>query len=133
VGCLIDTSVFVAWEREQLDPSALLTKRAHEAVALSAITASELLHGVHRASTPAQRAKREAFVEALLAALPIFGFDLDVARVHARLWSDLRSRGEMIGAHDLLIAATAISHGCIVATRNVREFARVADLQVEIW
>ena len=56
-----------------------------------------------------------------------------MARVHARIWADLRTRGELIGAHDMLIAATALHHGLAIATRNEREFRRVADLRVETW
>jgi predicted nucleic acid-binding protein len=36
----------------------------------------------------------------------------------------------MIGAHDLIIAATALSHGCAVLTTNAAEFARVPGLEV---
>jgi tRNA(fMet)-specific endonuclease VapC len=62
---LIDTSVLVAWEREGR-PSDVPTDAV---VAISAITASELLHGVHRASTAQRRHRRELWVEAILASL----------------------------------------------------------------
>ena len=44
--------------------------------------------------------------------------------------SILISRGMMIGAHDLLIAATALSLGHEVGTLNVSEFSRVSGLIV---
>jgi tRNA(fMet)-specific endonuclease VapC len=134
VGYLIDTSIFIAWERDELTAERVLNEeRGSEPVALSVVTASELLHGVHRAATAAQRGKREAFVGALLTSIPVLPVDLDVARVHARVWSDLRSRGELIGAHDLWIAATALRHGFRLATRNVRDFDRIADLVIDVW
>jgi tRNA(fMet)-specific endonuclease VapC len=46
---LIDTNVFLAAEREQLDLATIITAHQGESVALAAITASELLHGVPRA------------------------------------------------------------------------------------
>jgi hypothetical protein len=52
---------------------------------------------------------------------------------HARIWADLRARGEMIGAHDLLIAATALAHQLTIATRNERHFRRVEALPVVCW
>ncbi|HLH21188.1 MAG TPA: PIN domain-containing protein [Chloroflexota bacterium] len=55
---------------------------------------------------------------------------LVAARVHARIWSDLATIGQPIGAHDLLIAATALAHGYAVLTNNLREFQRVAGLVV---
>jgi len=38
--------------------------------------------------------------------------------------------GEVIGAHDMWIAATALSHGMAVATANAAEFERVPGLAV---
>ena len=45
-----------------------------------------------------------------------------------------RSRGlEILGPLDTLIAGTALHHGATLITRNVREFGRVAGLEVENW
>src|SRR5664280_1007297 len=95
---LIDTSVLIAIERGQIELSALTT--ASGEIAIAAITASELLHGVHRASDNPRRAVREAFVERLLARVPVLPFDLVTARVHARLWAQLAGQGLTVGAHD---------------------------------
>ncbi len=100
-----------------------------EEVAVAAITAAELLHGVHRA-TEEHRGRRAAFVEAVLAAFPVLAFDLLVARVHARLWAGLAASGTEVGAHDRLVAATAMSAGWKVATANLRHFDRVPGLDV---
>jgi tRNA(fMet)-specific endonuclease VapC len=110
-----------------------LPRVAEQEVALSAITASELLHGVHRADGAQRRGRREAFVAKILATLPVLSVDLDVARVHARIWADLARRGGGIGMHDLLIAATAVQHELTVATRNARDFERVEGLAFELW
>jgi tRNA(fMet)-specific endonuclease VapC len=98
-------------------------------VGIAAITASELLHGVHRA-TPEHRARRAAFVEGVLEAFPPFPFDLLAARAHARLWAGLASSGIDVGAHDRLVAATAITAGWRVGTANVKHFERVPELDV---
>lgn len=91
---------------------------------------SELLHGAHRASTTARRKRRSEFVETLLAHVPVLPFDLAVARTHAAIWADLARAGSRIGAHDLQIAATAMTYDLSVATRNVREVERVDGLSV---
>jgi tRNA(fMet)-specific endonuclease VapC len=96
---------------------------------VSVITVSELLHGVLRARG-ARRAQRRAFVEYLLTGLEAIPITEAVARVHAEVWADLAERGQIIGAHDLWIAATAISHGMGLATRNANEFERVHGLRV---
>lgn len=134
MGVLIDSSVLLAAERGVVDLKAVIGELGEdEPVAISAITASELLHGVHRAKTVAQQARREAFVEHLLAELDIAPFDALAARVHARVWAELAARFEVIGAHDLLIAATALALGYRVATRDERSFPRVPALTVLHW
>jgi tRNA(fMet)-specific endonuclease VapC len=102
---------------------------AEDEVAIAAITASELLHGVHRASSE-YRGRREAFVETVLAAFPTVPFDLLCARAHARLWAELLLTGTDIGPHDRMIAATALAGGWRVATANVRHYAHIAGITV---
>jgi tRNA(fMet)-specific endonuclease VapC len=133
MATLIDSSVLIAAERGQLDLDTLLTAQSQEEVALAAITASELLHGIHRAVRLPDRTRREAFVEQLLAHIPVVPFDLLVARVHARLWARLAAKGLAIGAHDLLIGATAIASGARVATRDVRSFRQIPGLAIVAW
>lgn len=132
MGTLIDSSVLIATERQSLDLDTALAEHADDAVAIAAITASELLHGVHRAATAAQRQRREAFVERLLAVLPVLPFDLVTARLHASLWAGLAAKGTSIGAHDLLIGATAIATGYRVATRDRRSFGKIPGLEVVV-
>jgi tRNA(fMet)-specific endonuclease VapC len=133
VGAVIDSSVFIAAERGKLDFEHVLRDYGDEPAAIAAITASELLHGIHRAVESSQRTRREAFVERLLADFPLIPLDLVVARVHARLSAELAAKGSAIGAHDMLIAATALAVGYDVATRDERSFPRVPGLTVLRW
>ena len=130
---LIDSSVLIAAERGALDLDALLQAHHADEVGISAITASELLHGVHRMAGAVGRARTQALVEQVLARLPVVPFDLDVARVHAMLSAELRSKGTAIGPHDLIIAATAVYAGAAVATRDLRSFPRIHGLDVLRW
>jgi tRNA(fMet)-specific endonuclease VapC len=130
VAQLIDSSVFIALERRGQRLHDLAAVVPDEPLALASITASELLAGVHRADSPERRLRREAFVEAVLERVPVLPFELRTARVHARIWAQLVSGGRSIGAHDLLIAATALAHGYAVLTQNRREFERVPGLVV---
>jgi predicted nucleic acid-binding protein len=133
VGALIDSSVLVAAERGTLDLEWILRDYSEVDFALSAITASELLHGLHRADSEARRVRREAYVEAVLSKLPVIAFDLMSARIHAHLSAKLASSGITIGAHDLIIAATALSRGLDVATRYERSFPRIPGLSLIRW
>jgi predicted nucleic acid-binding protein len=133
MGVLIDTSVLIASERGKISLATLLATRREEDCFISAITASELLHGVHRSSDMAVRTRRSVLVNLVLDSLPILPVDLSIARVHAQLWAELAQRGTPIGTHDLWLAASAVTHGLPIATLNVREFERVPGLKVEKW
>jgi tRNA(fMet)-specific endonuclease VapC len=129
VGLLIDSSVLIAAERGRIRLQSVLAGNEDESLAISVVTASELLHGIYRAKTVEQAERRRQFVNFVLALFPIFPIDLEVAHHHARIWAELQTRGEMIGPHDLLIAASALASGYKVVTFNVDEFKHVPDLQ----
>ena len=127
---IVDTSLLVAAERGSVRIEAFLGAFRAEPIGIAAITASELLHGCHRAADAGMRARRTAFVEALLNVIPVLPFGLPEARRHAELWVELVREGAMIGPHDLLIGATALAQGHALATLNQREFSRVAGLRL---
>jgi tRNA(fMet)-specific endonuclease VapC len=110
---ILDTTVLVAAERSRRQLDSLIADE--DDVVIAAITAAELLVGVHLADD-AHRARRTAFVEAVVATMPIEDYDLDVARAHAELLAHIRRSGRPRGAHDMLIAATAAAtHRTVVS------------------
>lgn len=133
MAVLIDAGILIEAERGRLDLEPHVARHADEEAFLSVITASELLHGVHRAVDPAVRARRSAFVEGLLERFPVLAADLACARAHAQIWAELRRAGTIIGAHDLWLAATCVAHGLVMVTANVRDFERVPGLRWEVW
>jgi tRNA(fMet)-specific endonuclease VapC len=128
VAVLIDTDMLVDLGRGVVNPE-VENAIGDEDRAISVITVSELLHGVHRASG-ARRTRRRAFVEHLLGAVRAIEITEQIARVHADVWAQLAGKGQLIGAHDLWIAATALAHGMGLATGNADEFQRVPGLRV---
>ena len=130
---MIDTSVIVAIERGRLDPAVLREEDEDEPIAIAAITASELLHGVHRLKGAVARTRAERFVERLLDAIPVVPFDIDVARVHARLDAELSASGSTVGDADLMIAATAVWLDYRLATRGLRSFPKIEGLDIVKW
>ncbi len=126
-GWLIDTSVLVDAERGGERLAQVPEDDEH---AISIITASELLHGVHRAADGARRTQRRAFVEHVLTDLEVLPITLEVGRIHADIWAQLEASGDLVGAHDLWIAATALANGLSIATGNVRDFERIPGLEV---
>jgi tRNA(fMet)-specific endonuclease VapC len=133
VGTLIDTSVLIAAERGRLDPTALQRENDNEEIAIAAITASELLHGVHCLAGAVARIRAERFVERILSLIPVLAFDLEVARVHAQLDAELSAAGTAVGDADLQIAATAVDCDYRIATRDLRSFPRIKGLDLVRW
>ncbi|HPD13546.1 MAG TPA: PIN domain-containing protein [Planctomycetota bacterium] len=128
---LIDASVFIGVERQELDVDAVVAGlHGEDDCLISAITVSELLHGAHRAKSPGVRARRAAFVERILELFAVLPSDLPTARLHAQLWADLESLGAMINPHDLWLAAACIAHDHTLATGNVSELSQVPGLKL---
>jgi tRNA(fMet)-specific endonuclease VapC len=130
MGVIFDTSVLVGFERASPRLDEFILGREGEAFGISAITVSELLHGVHRADSERRRIIREAFVEKIIEMFAVFPFDLSASRIYAGIWADLAKRGKTIGAHDLIIAATCISLGFSLATLDLRDYSLVEGLSI---
>ena len=130
---VVDTSVLIAAERGLLDLAAVAGATESTEICIAAITASEMLHGVHRMPSIIQRTRVQLSVELLLRSVPVVPFDLDIARVHAELSAELRAKGTLVGAHDLMIAATAVYLDAPVATRDLRSFPKIKGLELLRW
>ena len=129
MGLMVDTNVFIKFEKSGR-PIDFSSYESSEKVYISAIIASELLMGVHRANTDERRQRRSAFVEAVISGTAALDFTVAAARVHAEIHAELARKGQIIGAHDLIIAATALCHDLSLLTDNVQEFSRVPGLRV---
>jgi predicted nucleic acid-binding protein len=137
LGLLIDSTLLIHAERNQFTPEQLvatiLDRHGDLELALSAMSAGELLHGCWRADTPARRARREEFVEALLAVVPVVAITLPIMRVFAEVDARLRAAGSRLPTSDLLIASSALARGDEVLTGNLRHFRQVPGLTVHEW
>ena len=131
MGLIFDSSVLIYLERNLQNVEKIIAGKEEEPYGISVITVSELLHGVHRADSEKRRLEREAFVERVIELFPAYPFDLNAARIYARIWSNLAKKGTAIGAHDLMIGATCISLGYLVLTSDVRDFERIPGLKIE--
>jgi len=129
MGIILDADVVIGGERGALDLSAWLASHPDDDFELAAITVAELWHGVERASLP-HRAHRERYLRAIVDTFPVIPYTEQIAYLHAELWALLESSGKMMGAYDLIVAATAIERGSAVATYNRRHFSLVQGLTI---
>ena len=99
-------------------------------LSMSAITFAELMNGAKKSQRVEANVSR---LNALGEILEIRSFDQQAAVAYGDVRSSLEKRGEVIGPHDLLIAAHALSLDRTLVTNNEREFKRVEGLKVDNW
>jgi len=99
-------------------------------LSMSAITFAELMNGAKKSQRLEANVSR---LNALGEILEICSFDQQAAVAYGDVRSSLEKRGEVIGPHDLLIAAHALSLDRTLVTNNEREFKRVEGLKVDNW
>ncbi len=114
---MVDTSILIDPPPESALP---------EEASVSAITLAELVAGVHAARDSNERAKRQDRLQRVQATLEALPFDTDAARAYGRVFAAItgggrKARGKR--AMDLLIAATALSVGLPLYTRNMDDFS----------
>ena len=97
---------------------------------ISAIVKSELQYGIE---VPPRRQQDQAALDAYLRRVAVLDFPGEAAVDYGLIRADLKLRGTMIGANDLLIAAHALCLGLTLVTINTREFGRVQGLRIENW
>jgi predicted nucleic acid-binding protein len=135
MGLILDSSVLIAAERQGQTVAQFLAQVAavtgDQEAALSAVALVELVHGIHRAKTPPVRARREAFIQELVADVPVYPLTQQIAFLAGRIDGEQQSQGIKIPFQDLLIGATALHLGYAVVTGNPRHFRMIPNLVVK--
>ena len=98
-------------------------------ICVSSITVAELFYGVKKKKSK----KLEINVREFLYPVEKMPFDENSALIYGEVRVKLEKKGEVIGAHDMLIASHALALGATLVTNNTREFERVEGLSVEDW
>src|ERR1044072_1263630 len=124
---ILDTTVLVDTERGGNSLGGAIDDGDN--VAVAAITVAELRVGVQLARGR-RRDKRERFVAAVLDAVSIEPYDLDVGEAHAALLAHVRRPGHARGAHDLIIAATARARERQVVSSDQAGFVELPGVSI---
>ena len=131
MGIIVDTNVFLDAENGRHELSQLFAS-SNETCFIAAITVSELLAGVALSRTPAIRLHRLTFSERIICHFPVLDFNTEIGRTYAELYAQclLEKPRKKNAAHDLQIAATAITHGYRVLTSNAADFRNIEALEI---
>jgi len=129
MAIIVDADVIIRGERGAFDLPGWLASRPNDTFELAAVTVAELWHGLERA-VGTHKAKRQQYLQSVVAPLPVIPYTEQTAYEHARIWAALEAAGKMIGYYDVIVAATALERGSEVATFNRRHFTHVKGLTV---
>lgn len=133
MGLILDTSVLIASERrgETVEEILRRARATHGEfdLAISAISAIELTHGIYRARTDAHRERRRAFAEEVFHDLIVHPVSLVIAELAGRIEGEQAALGISIAVEDLIIGATALHLGFDVITLNAKHFRLIPGLK----
>ena len=116
---LCDTNVISELMRPRPQLEVRQWLEVQEEIRISVLTLEELIFGLQRKNLPKKRAWLDRFVEARCEVLPV---EPRIAVRAGEMRGHLARKGQTRTQTDLLIAATAWAHDCILVTRNTRDF-----------
>lgn len=128
---LIDTCVVYDFFKKNPQVIKNFEEKSPKQIHISSITVMEIEYGLflHK-----EREKKiRPLWEQLLKYIKIVPFSYACAVSAASIRSRLKTEGKLIGAYDLLIAASSIANEMVMVTSNLKEFNRVLEIQVEDW
>ena len=124
---ILDTGVLVATVRGRA------TVSDDADIAIPAVAIAEYLAGVHLDPDAGRQAAQKAFLNEVLAVIPVCDYDRTVAEYHADLLAGTARAGGCRGPHDLIIAATALATARTILTTDVQaRFDELPDVDARV-
>jgi predicted nucleic acid-binding protein len=125
VKYLIDANVLS--EATRPAPSPRVTNwliRNERDITVDPVILGEIRFGILLLPAGKRRQRLEGWFEAGVAKIVCLPWDAVTGLRWAKLLASLRARGESMPVKDSFIAATALTHGLTIVTRNVRDFSK---------
>lgn len=121
---VIDTDVIIDFFRD-ISPAADVFAEliSSDKAAMTAISVFELYAGI-------EGAKRLRQIETLVQRLTVFPLNIIEAAMGGKIYTQLKSRGKLIGTHDILIAAICIVNDLPLYTKNIAHFSEIKDIRL---
>ena len=130
---LLDINILIYSIRHPASECALkVARHTGKDLCISVITYSELVFGAYNSSNVQQNL---SVINSLLSGIKVLDFDSNAGRYFGMLLADRRKKGIVHNNkdRDLMIAAHALSLGCVLVTDNLKDFADIPDLSVQDW
>ena len=126
---LLDTNVCIRILRGQKDALKMFARYAGD-VAVPAMVTGELYYGAEKSSAPL---RSRIIVRRFIDVVPVIQTNDAIMCKFGECKAKLAAKGLLVEDADILIAATALSLDCSLATGNIRHFERFEGLKIESW
>jgi len=134
---LLDTNFISELSKITPDESVLKAYAVRKDVcAMASVTWQELVYGVSRLPESNRKKALSSFIQQVRENIEIIPYDDFAADICGNLLSASEKTGRPLPYCDAQIAATAISRGMVLVTRNTDDFSdltRTAFLRMENW
>jgi toxin FitB len=128
---LVDANVIAEATKPQPDPGVVSWLRQHEAdLLLDPVVLGEIRFGILILPRGRRRRLLEIWFDQRVETMPCLAWEAATALRWAELLATLRVKGRTMPLKDSMIAASALTHGLTVATRNVADFKKAGVLAV---
>ncbi|MBI4147709.1 type II toxin-antitoxin system VapC family toxin [Candidatus Woesearchaeota archaeon] len=121
----LDSNVIIDMFRGETAIKAKLESMEHYCI--TPVVLCELFKGAYAAQGKDEAIK---LVEAFLHSAELLEFNEHACRLFGQRYASLKQKGKTTQESDLMIACTALSHNCILVTRNTKDFVNVQGLRV---
>ena len=125
---LLDTNICIFYLKGKYELDKKIEKVGQKNCFISEITVAELLYGAYHSKSQRHILEARQFIEEF-AVIPFVGLADDFAKQKDML----TDKGQMIDDFDIMIGVSALKHGCIMATENIKHFSRIDSLDIENW
>ncbi len=124
---LLDTNIIIALFAGEEEVRSSFAQA--DAVLISSIVVGELCYGARKSSRTTENLER---IDELVAESTVLICDVETAQHYGEVKNKLRLKGRPLPENDVWIAALALQHNLILATRDAH-FQEIENLQTAAW
>ena len=99
-------------------------RRREQEIVVDPVILGDLRFGILLLPHGFRRQQLDRWFDGVVSRVTCLPWEVSTGLRWAKLLADLRASGQTMSVKDSLVAATALTHGLTVATRQVRDFAK---------
>jgi tRNA(fMet)-specific endonuclease VapC len=126
---LLDTNICAYFLNGKFNLETKIDEVGFENCVVSEITIAELKYGVEKSTHKEKNRKTLDLFQTKFNVIPIF----PALDIYAKEKARLKTKGKILDDFDLLIGSTAIFNNLTLVTKNVSDFDRLEEIDIEDW